>query len=77
MSEMEKRMCKLICSKETVLVASDLKITPTALRQRFYRLRKRIDDAQTLVNQANAMKQICPRLRKLLTSWSLKELESS
>jgi hypothetical protein len=67
LSEKEEMMLNLLMYKETDLVAQELGVKEYTIYQRLYRIRKRVDEAQKLINKINAYKNKSPRLRKLLT----------
>jgi hypothetical protein len=71
LSPFEETMLELLMYKETDLVAQELGVTERTIYQRLYRLRKRVEEAQNLVNKVNAFKNKSPRIRKLLTQAKL------
>ncbi len=73
LSEEEKAMLEELMYKETGLVASELGVSERTIYQRLYRIRRRVEEAQNLVNVVNVLKNKSPRLRKLLTSSKLLE----
>jgi len=60
-------MLEQLMYKETEIVATELGISERTIYQRLYRIRKRVEEAQNLINVVNAFKNKSPRLRKLLT----------
>ncbi len=67
LTEEEERMLELLMEKDTSLVAIELGKSEAAIYQALYRIRKRVEEAQNLVNKINNYKIRSPRLRKLLT----------
>ncbi len=67
LTEEEERMLDLLMKKDTSLVAIELGKSEAAIYQALYRIRKRVEEAQNLVNKINNYKIRSPRLRKLLT----------
>lgn len=62
---------KTVGECETGIAAQKLGFTEGALRSRLYRIRKRLEQYQWLLNNVRNMQRLNPRIRKLTTSGTL------
>ena len=63
----EREMLRNIAACGVKLTAVKMDIEKNYLYQRLYRLRRKLEKAQTFVNEINRIKKQSPRLKKFLT----------
>jgi predicted DNA-binding protein YlxM (UPF0122 family) len=67
LTEEERVILESLVDKDLSLVGQSLGISCASIYQRLYRIRKRVEEAQTLLKQISIYKKRSARLAKLLT----------